>query len=382
MKFLHTADWHIGKKLNGFDLLEQQNHVFKQLLQIAKEEEVDGIIIAGDLYDRGLPSVDAVETLNQMFIELNLKETFPIFAIAGNHDSGERLGTGSEWYQYSNFYLKTNLLEATKPIELADTQVFLLPYFEPFEARQLFQDEKIKTIQQGVTRLVEEMKKEMKPDKQHLLVTHFFVAGGQKTDSETKVTVGGLDAISLDLLAESFDYVALGHLHSKQALSHSRVKYSGSLLKYSVSEVSDEKGVWIVSLEDKQVTTTFRKVEPLADLQQITASFQKLMSKEYYEQIKRDNYLAISLTDTKVIPNVMTELRKIYPHIIQLDRAYGRDCRENEASQMSQKLQELDPLELFTTYFKQITEDELTEEQVNWLKESLAMTQAARREQV
>ena len=166
MKFLHTADWHIGRKLNGFSLLEEQQDMFEKIMVLAKKEQVDAIVIAGDLYDRSVPSIEAVALFNEMMVEMNIKESFPVLAISGNHDSSTRLETGSPWLKAQNFHLYTQLEQAFSPVEIQDIQFFLLPYFEPFHARKYFQDETIRDIQSSMKLVVEEMKKQFQPNNQ------------------------------------------------------------------------------------------------------------------------------------------------------------------------------------------------------------------------
>ncbi len=245
MKLLHTADWHIGRRLHGFDLTDEQQNAFDQIERIAQAEQVDGMIIAGDLYDRRLPSEASVAMVDEMLQKLNLVDQLPIYAVSGNHDSATRLATGTPWFKSTQLYLHTELSQAFNPVELADTQLFLCPYFEPFDAQQYFKDDSLQHLDQAFKRVVLEMKKKFDPAKKHLLVAHFFAAGSSTTDSETNLTVGGLAAVPTDLLTD-FDYVALGHLHGKDALQTPTVRYSGSPVKFSLSEANQEKGVWIV----------------------------------------------------------------------------------------------------------------------------------------
>lgn len=369
MRFLHTADWHIGKKLHGYDLLEEQKNVFQQILMIAKEEAVDGIVIAGDLYDRSVPSVEAVEVFNEMMVQLNLVNQFPVFAISGNHDSSTRLETGGPWFSHLNFHLATRLEQAFQPIEYKETQFFLLPYFEPIAARQYFENEEIRTIQQAMSVVVEEMKKKFDSKKSHVLVSHFFVAGSQKTESETKLTVGGLDTVPLSYLKD-FDYVALGHLHGKNALKGDNARYSGSPLKFSLSEMNQEKGVWIVETTNNATSFQFRTVTPLRDIQQIQGSFTELTNQTFYENIERNDYIHIQLTDRAVIANMMNRLRQIYPRIIGVERLYGRENPTRHNSTES-KLKKLAPLELVADFFEKVTNEQLTTQQIKWVEESL-----------
>ncbi len=174
MKLLHTADWHIGRRLHGFDLTDEQQNAFDQIEQIAQAEQVDGLIIAGDVYDRRLPSEASVAMVNQMLQQLNLTDQIPLYAISGNHDSATRLATGTPWFKATHLYLHTDLSQAFTPIELTDTQLFLCPYFEPFAAQQYFNDESIQHLDQAFARVVTEMKTHFDPAKKHLLVAHFF----------------------------------------------------------------------------------------------------------------------------------------------------------------------------------------------------------------
>lgn len=373
MKFLHTGDWHIGKKLNGYDLLEEQSFAFQEVMKIAETEKVDGIIIAGDLYDRSVPSIEAVELFNHMLIEMNLKKGYPVFAISGNHDSATRLETGGPWYETLNFHLHTKLAQGLKPVEFGDSQLFLLPYFEPFEARAYFQDDEIRSVDQAMALVVAEMTTHFKPELKQILVSHFFVAGSEKSDSETKVMVGGLDVVPLSLL-EGFDYVALGHLHHKNALQGDNARYSGSLLKYSLSEINQKKGVWLVETAGEKVSYDFIEIPPYRALLHLEEDFGTLMSPDFYQQIDREAYIAISLTDRGVIPNVMNQLRSVYPRIIQMERAFGRE-RELAPQRSTVALKETSPTELFSEYFKETTGEALTPRQAAWLAEEISDTQ-------
>ncbi|ANK59330.1 exonuclease SbcCD subunit D [Loigolactobacillus backii] len=368
MRFLHTADWHIGKKLAGYDLLAEQQFAYEQIVQLAKEEHVDAIVIAGDLYDRAQPSELAVKTLNEMLQRLNLTEKLPVLAISGNHDSATRLATGSPWYTATQFYLRTTLAAAFKPIEIGNTQFFLLPYFEPFAARQYFEEDDIHQISTAMKFVVAKMRSEFLPNKKHVLVAHFFAAGSSTTDSETKITVGGLDAVPLTLLTD-FDYVALGHLHSKDALHAEKIRYSGSPVKFSISEADQEKGVWIVDTESNQVD--FHPLKPLHDVRTLKASFAELSDSTFYKTQQRDDFLAIQLTDQKIIPNVMQELRKIYPRIVSLTRTTGPVVKP----QMRRQIRKLDPLTLLANYFTDVTGEQLTEQQQQWATKMLKASQ-------
>ncbi|MGM0215506.1 exonuclease SbcCD subunit D [Enterococcus sp. AZ109] len=365
MKFLHTADWHIGKKLHGYDLLEDQAFILEQILTIARAEKVDAIVIAGDLYDRSVPSEDGVRLLNQTIAAMNLTEKIPLLAISGNHDSPTRLSTGAQWFAQSNFYLHTRLDQAFEPVIIQDTAFFLLPYFEPVDARIYFEDPTIRTIHEAMPLVVEKMKEQFEDQYKQVLVSHFFVSGSSRTDSETKVEVGGLDGINGSLL-EVFDYVALGHLHNKNALNLSNARYSGSPLKYSLSEKDQKKGVWIVETND-QLILQFKELTPLRELKELQGEFSHFLDPSFYQKLNRDNYYSIKLEDRTIIPNMMNQLRKVYPYVLQVERLYGR---ENYQQLSVKKLKEQTPIELTEDFFTTIVQKTPTTRQHKWIEQT------------
>ena len=367
MKVLHTADWHIGKKLHGYDLLPDQAYILDQIKKIAKDEAVKAIVIAGDLYDRSVPSEDSVRLLNQTIADWNLTEHFPLLAISGNHDSATRLATGAPWFNQANFHLHTRLQEAFTPIEMQDTQFFLLPYFEPVDARIYFEDPDLRTIQAAMPKVIAKIQESFDPKKKHVLVSHFFVAGSSKTDSETKIEVGGLDGINGTLL-QDFDYVALGHLHGKDALKMENARYSGSPLKYSLSEKDQTKGVWIVETETGEFS--FRELSPLHEIQELQTSFEKLLTPAFYSTINREDYLSILLEDRAVIPNLMNQLRQVYPRIIQVERANGFETAV-ETRLKTENIKEKSPISLTEDFFTEVSQNELTPQQKSWIEEGL-----------
>ena len=364
MRFLHTADWHIGKTLNDFSLLDDQLATFKQIEAIAKDQQVDAIVIAGDLYDRSVPNEAAVGLLNQMLQELNLTDHFPLLAISGNHDSAVRLSTGTDWFAYQSFFLNTNINDAFTPVTIKDTQFFLLPFFGIQEVRNYFNDDKIKNVNDAMARITAEMEKHFAPGKRHVLVAHFFAAGSKRTaDSETLIEIGGLSAVTTDVLAP-FDYVALGHLHNRNALNDEKVKYSGSPMKFSVSEAKQEKGVWIVD------TAPFKaKQVPLStvhDIHLLKGSFAELATKP--EEALREDFYDIELTDQERIPDVLNKLREYYPKIVSLHRTHqAKQVQLN----LSKKRAQESPLDLLTDFYSQTMGNDLTDRQKKWAEKAL-----------
>ncbi|WP_179396278.1 exonuclease SbcCD subunit D [Lacticaseibacillus absianus] len=370
MRVLHTADWHIGKKLAGYDLQEDQAAVFEQLVAVAKRESVDAIIIAGDLYDRALANEDAVAMVNAQLTRLNRELGYPLLVIAGNHDSAVRLSTGRAWYGATQLYLNCQLAEAFTPVVLGDTQFFLLPYFEPVAARQYFDDDSLTNINLAMHRVSAAMQAQFDPAKKHVLVAHFFAADSQRSASETQVNVGGLDAVAVaDLRA--FDYVALGHLHNRHALRDATIQYAGSLLKFSTSEVAQEKGVYI--LDTETMTRKFVALPPRHEVQHLTASFAALTDPAQYAAYDRDAYTAITLTDLAVIPNVMAALRQVFPRVISLDRE-SHVTLDTAADQVDTHLA---PMPMLADFYAQVTGRTLSETQQAWAAAALSQVKEA-----
>lgn len=367
MRFLHTGDWHIGKNLAGYNLLVDQHATFEKIRQIAKAEQVDAMVIAGDLYDRTIPSEAATRELTSELVELNLQDQLPIFAISGNHDSATRLGVGSQWFTSNDFYLNTKFSQAFMPIEFADTQLFLLPFFGLQEARNYFADDQIKDINSAMKKIIAAMKKQFADDKQHVLVAHFFAAGSQRTaDSETMIEVGGLSAFNTDLLTD-FDYVALGHLHNKNALQEERIKYSGSPMKFSVSEANMEKGVWIVDTSPFKIRWV--ELPAIHDIHVIESSMDQLTDPAFAKQYPKDDYYAIRLTDRQIIPDVMNRLRQYYPQILSLGRKYGFEGPHENYHRHNQRQS---PKQLFADFFEKTVGTKLNAEQEKIVDATLA----------
>ena len=353
MRFLHTADWHIGKKIHGYSLLNEQADAFEQILAIAKEQQVDAVVIAGDLYDRAIAGSDSVALLTQQLHTLNITEKFSVLAISGNHDSAIRLGSASPWYLAQHFYMQTTVAQSFVPVVIDDVAFFLLPYFEIFEVQQLFPDVEIKTLDQAFGLIVEEMAKNFVAGRRNVLVSHFFAAGSETTDSETKVQVGGLQAIAVTQL-EVFDYVALGHLHNPNALHHEKIRYSGSPLAFSLSEANQKKGVVVVDVTADGVAQTFIPLKPRRAVVELTGSFADFKTNSEFLQ-HSDDFVGVNLTDTKVIPNVMGELKQQYPIVLQINRQSVVRLQNQ-----TKKVNVSDPLTVFGDFFKEVTTEELT----------------------
>ncbi|WP_251546063.1 exonuclease SbcCD subunit D [Limosilactobacillus caecicola] len=374
MRFLHTGDWHIGKNLAGFNLLADQHATFETILQIAKDEQVDAMVVAGDLYDRSIPSEAAIQELSNQLTTINLKQQLPLLAISGNHDSATRLGVGRQWFTSQNFYLNTDFNQAFSPVQIADTQFYLLPFFGIQEVRNYFHDERIRDVNSAMKRIVAEMRKSFDSALHQVLVAHFFAAGSHRTaESETMIEVGGLSAVDTSLLHD-FDYVALGHLHNRNALHEERIRYSGSPMKFSVSEAKMEKGVWIV--DTAPFTIKWVPIAPVHDIHILEESMKTLTDPDFAQQFPRDDYYAIRLLDREIIPDVMNRLREYYPQILNLGRKYGFENPQTAARQIEQQLA---PDQLFENFFEQTLGQKPSTAQMKLIHQTLEQVEKDRR---
>lgn len=363
MRILHTADWHIGKGLAGFDLLDVQRRSFEKLRQVAKDKQVDAMIIAGDVYDRALANAATVRVVNGMFKTLNLDDKLPLLVISGNHDSPARLATGREWFKDTGLHLNTEVGESLTPVVIGDTQFFLLPYFDPIDAQHAFDDDSLTTIEAAMRVVVAKMQERFDPGKHHVLVAHFFAAGSTHSGSETKVNVGGLDAVPLDLL-DPFDYVALGHLHNRGAVHAEKVQYAGSLLKYDVSEVNQQKGCYI--LDTDTMTREFVPIVQEPEFVHITDSFANITAGGE-PLTDAANYVQFTLTDTAVIPDLMNRLRKVYPHTVGVDRATHVNIEES----VHEFDEQLDPMKLLNQFYGDTIGRDMDADEQSWAQKTL-----------
>ncbi|WP_047999531.1 exonuclease SbcCD subunit D [Lactiplantibacillus herbarum] len=378
MKLLHTADWHIGRTLNGYSLLDEQKAAFKQIMAIALAEHVDGIVIAGDIYDRAVPSTDAVTTLDQMLQTINIEHHLPIYAIAGNHDGAKRLNYGREWLAHTDLYLNTLLAEAFTPIETPDAQIFMLPFFDPIDARVYYQKQglpeqevkAIHTINDAMDLVLTDLKQLFDPNKRRVLITHFTVTPKLDTEldltSETTSKVGGLATLTTDQF-DQFDYVMLGHIHTRLASpDKERMRYAGSPVKFNVKEANSKfhgKGVDIVTITDDAISREFMPIKPQTDLVALKEDWQTLIDPAFYQmQPLEQAWFAITVTnfDRSRHLNVRAQLQQIYGTIVELDY---QDRQTTTDEQTTRKIDELSPDELVNQFFHSITGNDLSTDQ-------------------
>ena len=324
MRFIHLSDLHIGKRVNGFPMLEDQRYILEQILERTKESSADAVIIAGDIYDKPVPSAEAVDLFDDFLVGLT-KLGVMVFLISGNHDSAERISYAGRLLRESQVYISPRFDGILHPVRIADdygtVNVYLIPYIHPSLVRNAWPEEKIGSYDDAMRVLLK--KSGADPNARNLAVVHQFVtAGGQKpeeTDSEEK-HVGGLDNVDVSAF-DAFDYVALGHLHGPQRIGRDTIRYAGSPLKYSFSEEKQNKSITLAELKEKgKVAYDLLPLEAKRDLRTVRGTFEEVISPEFTARRKGDDYYRVILTDENDVPNALSRLRRrFYENLMILE---------------------------------------------------------------
>ena len=369
MRLLHTSDWHLGRLFHGQHLTEDQAHVLGQIVQIARDEKVTAIVIAGDVYDRAIPPPEAVELLDEVLTEIATDLAIPVVVIAGNHDSPERLGFASEVLATRGVY---TVGRRPKRIVIGDGKseisLLALPYLEPAYARELFKRPDINTHNDAIAHALQEFALTPAKTTVNVVVAHAFVTGAVESESERPLAVGNTGTVSADLF-HPFAYAALGHLHRPQAVGSDRIRYSGSILKYSFSEASHSKSVSIVELDDSSrptVSINTLELSPRRDVRIVRANFSEILSREISESETSsafEDYVLVELTDRGAILDAMARIREVYPNCLHIDRSafLASETSPNTIRLRGKDHRSRSEVELFRDFVSQVEERDLTE---------------------
>ena len=350
MKLMHLSDLHLGKRLHEAPLLEDQAHLLEQVLKIAGRERPDAVLIAGDVYDKTVPPAEAVQLLDR-FLSRLADGGFPVFCIAGNHDSAERLSFGSRLMEGRGVHLAPVYEGDVRPVTLADgfgpVDVYLLPFLKPAAVRRCFPDEPSDTYDQAVRTAVAHLP--LDRSRRNVLVTHQFVTGAMRSESE-EYSVGGTDNVDASAF-DGFDYVALGHIHRPQNVAGPRVRYCGTPMAYAFSEAGQEKSVTIAELgAPGALTVRTVPLRPLRALRELRGTYLQLSSRDAYCGTAVEDYLHITLTDEEDVPDAAQKLRCIYPNLLWLDYDNVRTRTAGLAGGLDAP-EERSPLELFDAFY-------------------------------
>lgn len=372
MKLFHLSDLHIGKRVNEFSMIEDQKYILTQILYAADQEKPDGILISGDVYDRTIPTAEAVQVFDAFLTRLS-EQKIPAFIISGNHDSAERLAFGSSLMGKSGIYFSKVYDGTVEKIPMQDAYgtvwIYLLPFLRPSTIRHALPEraEEVRSAADAVRIALEQTKIDEK--ERNVLLAHQFVTGAKRCDAE-ELQVGDVDQIPAELFA-SFEYVALGHIHSPQKVGRETVRYCGAPLKYSFSEAGQEKSITVVELKEKSsVDLRTIPLKPLHDLRKIRGTYLEVTAKSFYENRDCEDYLQVILTDEEDVPDGMAKLRTIYPNLMRLEYDNKR-TRSNAEVRAAERVEEKSELELFQEFYELQNNQLMTEVQEQFVEELL-----------
>ncbi len=373
MKFIHLSDLHLGKRVNEYSMLEDQEYILKEIIHIIDAEKPDGVMIAGDVYDKSVPSAEAVQLFDNFLVQL-AKRKLEVFVISGNHDSPERMAFGSRIMDAGGIHISPayqgELVSYSMHDEYGAVDVYLMPFIKPAQVRRFCEDE-ITSYTDAVRFVISKLN--INAENRNVLVTHQFVTGSVRSESE-EISVGGSDQVDADVF-EPFDYVALGHLHSPQNCGSERIRYCGTPLKYSFSEAKDRKSVTVVELA-KKGTVSYQTIDliPQHDLVELRGTYAELTLKSFYEGTTwQEDYTHITLTDEEDIPDAIGKLRVVYHRLMKLDYDNKRTRTSLEIGG-AVDVESKSPLELFSDFYELQNNQPMSPEQTEYMKSLIEKT--------
>lgn len=383
MKIIHTGDWHIGKIVNEFSMIDDQRYILNELIKLINLEKPDVLIIAGDIYDRSIPPVEAVDLLNEVFSKILIDNKVKIVAISGNHDSGERVSFGSKILEKEGLYIQGIIEDEIKSIRIDDEEgnvnFYMIPYVDPAILRRKFNNPEIRNHNDAMKAVINRIKPSLNENERNVVVTHGYVTYKRKdaidkdgenlyeladlevSDSERPLSIGGTDLIDSDNF-DCFDYVALGHLHGRQKVGREEIRYSGSLMKYSFSEINHKKGVVIIEIDgNKKINIRQKELRPKRNMRIIKGPLDELIKAGLEDCSNREDYIQAILTDEGEIIDPIGKLRSAYPNIMILKREEKKDIGTSLTA-ASKGYKSKTELELFEEYYDRLGSGEFTEE--------------------
>ena len=368
MKFVHLSDLHIGKRVNEYSMLEDQEYILSQILDIIDKEKPDGIIIAGDVYDKSVPSAEAVALFDNFLVRLSGKNV-SVFVISGNHDSPERIAFGGRLMQSSNIYMSPVYDGNISPVILEDEygkiNIWMLPFLKPVHVKRFYETEEIVTYTDAMRTIIKNLG--INTDERNLMITHQFVTGAERTESE-EISVGGSDNVDVSVF-DPFDYTALGHIHRPQNCKSAKVRYSGTPLKYSFSESKDRKSVTVVKIKEKgNLCVEEILLTPIRDMVEIKGKYNEIMLRDFYKDTSyQEDYVHITLTDEEDIPDAVGKLRTVYHNLMKIDydNLRTRTANSVDGAEITEKKS---PYEHFSEFYEKQNNQPMSDCQSNLMK--------------
>lgn len=363
MRILHTSDWHLGRIFHGVHLTEDQAYILEQLVELIKDRKPDVILVAGDIFDRSVPPVEAVNLLDETLSKILIDYKIPTIMISGNHDSPDRVDFGSRLLEESKLHITGRYNKDIKPVVIEDkfgpVYFYPLPYVEPGIVRESMGVE-MHSHDEAMHMIMDNIKGSMKMDKRNVLITHTFAAGGEVSESERPLSIGGSSVVDASYF-NSFNYVALGHLHRPQRIGGDNIRYSGSLMKYSFSEATQKKSIPIIEMDEKgNISVETVELKPRRDLRCIEGYLEDIL-KGPQKGESREDYIMVTLMDEGAILDAMGKVRSVYPNILHIERPQFTSA--NTRLNVDSNFRNMDISELFSSFFKQVTDIEMSEEQ-------------------
>ncbi|MDH5729378.1 MAG: exonuclease SbcCD subunit D [Gammaproteobacteria bacterium] len=362
MRFLHTSDWHLGRYFHNVSLIEDQRHVLHQIIAMVQTDRIDAVLIAGDIFDRALPPTEAMTLLEEFFHQVADEQNVPIILIAGNHDQAQRLSFGSRLFAHRGVHILTELSQEPKPVLLNDEHgevaFFGIPYADPVLVRDQL-DADVQTHERAMAAITQLILPQIKPTQRSVILAHCFIDGSETSDSERTLSLGGAERIPYELF-DKFHYTALGHLHGPQFRGKETIRYSGSPLKYSFSEVTQNKSVSIVDInETGHCEVEKRLLSPLRDMRIIEGTLESIIEKAKEDPNPQD-YLLVRLMDKQALYDPMSKLRVYYPNVLQLEKPFLHQTGERQTTKRENLKK--GELPMFQDFYQQMTGDTLNKE--------------------
>ncbi len=368
MKFIHLSDFHIGKRVNEYSMLEDQEYILNQITDIIDAEVPDCVIIAGDVYDKPVPPAEAVALFDDFLVRLSKRNIY-VFVISGNHDSPERIAFGGRLMKASKIYMSPVYDGEPKPVTLEDEygkiNVWMLPFIKPVHVRKFNEDTEINTYTDALRTVTENLNINTK--ERNVMITHQFVTGADRTESE-EISVGGTDNVDVSVFKD-FDYTALGHIHRPQNCGSEKVRYSGTPLQYSFSEAKDNKSVTVVELKEKgHISVNTVPLTPMRNMVEIKGKYDEIMFRDFYKNTTlREDYVHITLTDEENIPEAIGKLRTVYHNLMKLDYDNIR-TRNNNSVDIAENAESKSPYEHFCGFYEKQNNRPMSDEQSEFIK--------------
>jgi exonuclease SbcD len=365
MKIIHTSDWHLGISLHNASLIEEQKSYIDFLINAVKEQNIDAVMIAGDIFDHSVSSAEAISLYNEAVTKLCNEIGVPVIISAGNHDGAARLASCNELLKKAGLYIFGKLSKEISIVELNNVNIYILPYFNTDEVKSLFPEEKIISYSDAMNCLVKNIKLNFNPGKKNILMSHCFVSGSVLSESDRSAMVGGTSVVPSEVF-EGFDYVALGHLHKAQNRGNN-IRYSGSPLKYSFSEAEHKKSITILSIND-EIAIEELEVTPLRETRVIRGTYDELLSIAENDNCN-DDYIKIEMTDRYAGMEAVELFRNYYPNLLNIS---GKTTETEESELTVEELYNLSPDDILEKFYKDITGMELTDDQINLFREAMS----------